>query len=300
MRSGNRYNLTQYIKRCAWEITWGIRMIKFIQCFILLFFVSFHVTAGTVVEIESDGELTTVMTDGKQARMNTSTSEYVIVNYKNNDVKFINPSEKEVMLLTGDDIPVSSKKAAVIKTSIKNLGSGPVIAGYKTEKFSYLANDKDCGVLYGSKKAYQTKGISELFDAMKAMVDKQRAIMGNYAHMMDDCTRADMNISDYVSTTGVPMRTENNGRVTSEIKSIKVGVSLSADVFEIPTGYKVVKLQDKMNEMSAGAAKAQKEMQQYQPQMQEMMKRMQQSGQMTPEMMEQMRQAQEMMKQYQQ
>lgn len=275
-------------------------MIKFIQHFVLLFFVSFFATAGTIVEIQNDGELSTVMTDGKQARINTSTSEYVIVNYKNNDVKFVNPQDKEVMLLTGGDVPPGNAKTATVKTSIKKMGTGPIIAGYKTEKFSYFANDKDCGVLYGSKKAYQAKGISKLFDAMKAMMEKQRAIMGNYAHMMDVCTRADMNISDYISTTGVPMRTENDGRITSEIKSIKVGVSLPADVFEIPTGYDVVTLQDKMNEMSAGAAKAQKEMQQYQPQMQEMLRQMQQSGQMTPEMMEQMRQAQEMMKQYQQ
>jgi len=269
-------------------------MTKSTPLFALLFLFSSPVMAGTIVEIQDENELTTVMTDGKQARMNVSATEYVIVDYKNNSVKFVSHPEKQVMLLDTDGMP-SGNSAPAVRTSIDKLGSGQVIAGYKTQKFSYTANGKSCGVIYGSKDAYQLKGIKELFAAMKTMVEKQRAIMGSFAGMIDACTQADMNVSDHVNTIGVPMRTEKNGRVRSEIKSIKVDVSLPADAFVIPASYKTVTMQEAMSGNMADG-----QMQQHQPQMQEMMRQMQQSGQMTPEMMEQMRQAQEMMRQYQQ
>jgi hypothetical protein len=274
-------------------------MIRPIQLFTIMFLFSSSVMAGTIVEILDEDELTTVMIEGKQARINVSAEEYVIVDHVNNSVRFVNPQERQVMLLNASDIPGSSN-ASVVNTSINGLGSGLSIAGYNTQKFSYSANGKPCGTIYGSKDAYQAKGIKELFAALKTMMEKQRAIMGGFANMVDACTLADMNVSDHVNTIGVPMRTERDGRIRSEVKSIKVDVNLPADAFVIPATYKTVTMHGQMKTMSGDVAKAQKKMQQYEPQMQDMMKQMQQSGQISPEMMEQMRQAQEMMRQYQQ
>ena len=273
-------------------------MIRSIQLTIMFLFSS-SVMAGTIVEILDEDELTTVMIEGKQARINVSAEEYVIVDHVNNSVRFVNPQERQVMLLNASDIP-GSGNAPVVNTSINALGGGLSIAGYNTQKFSYSANGKSCGTIYGSKDAYQAKGIKELFAALKTMMEKQRAIMGGFANMVDACTLADMNVSDHVNTIGVPMRTERDGRIRSEVKSIKVDVNLPADAFVIPATYKTVTMDGQMKSMSGDVAKAQKKMQQYEPQMQDMMKQMQQSGQISPEMMEQMRQAQEMMRQYQQ
>lgn len=274
-------------------------MIKRVQFFIILFLLSTSAMAGTIVEILDEDELTTVMIEGKQARINVSAQEYVIINHKTNSVSFVNPQEKQVMLLSADDIS-GSGNSPVVNISVNSLGSGSEIAGYNTQKFTYTANGKPCGIIYGSKDAYQAKGIKELFNAMKIMMEQQRAIMGGFVNMVDACTLADMNVSEHVNTIGVPMRTERNGQVRSEIKSIKVDVNLPTDTFVIPATYKTVSIHDQMKEVSGDVAKAQKKVQQYQPQMQEMMRQMQQSGQVSPEMMEQMRQAQEMMKQYQQ
>jgi len=274
-------------------------MIKRLQFFTILFLLSTSAMAGTIVEILDEDELTTVMIEGKQARINVSAQEYVIINHKTNSVSFVNPQEKQVMLLSADAVSASGNDS-IVDTSVNSLSSGPAVAGYNTQKFSYTANGKSCGFIYGSKDAYQAKGIKELFAAMNIMMEKQRAIMGGFVNMVDACTLADMNVSEHVNTVGVPMRTERNGRIRSEIKSIKVDVSLPADAFVIPASYKTVKMHDQLKEVSGNMAKAQKKMQQYEPQMQEMMKQIQQSGQVSPEMMEQMRQAQEMMKQYQQ
>ncbi len=249
------------------------------------------VSAGTIIQIQNAGSMATILTDGEFARMNSSADEYAIVDYKKQTVKIVNPKMRQVMLLDADKRPGGST-GSQLRTSVKKLGKGVIIAGYPTQKYAYSANGKSCGVIYGSAEVYQKKGIKELLQAMNNMLEKQQAMLGGFAGMMDDCILADMKLGKHVNTIGVPMRTEKNGVVDSEIKSIKLGVSLPADTFVIPASYKTVTMEQQIREAS-------QQMQQYQPQIQQMMQQMQQSGQMPPEMVEQMRRAQEMMKQYQ-
>lgn len=266
--------------------------------------------AGTIVEIKNKDMMTTVLTDGKKARMNSGGDDYVIVDYANHSVKVVDTKKHQVMSLDIEDLPKGGNPPE-IHTAVQNLGSGPVIAGYKTQKFNYSANGKSCGLIYGSKDVYQLEGIKKLLNAMNTIAERQQAIMGGFAGMIDDCTLANMKMMDHVATTGVPMRTVDKDKVDSEIQSIKLDVTLPADTFTIPASYKTVTMKEEMQGIEKDMTKMQQQMQQYQPQMQEMMrqhepqmqemmKQMQQSGQMSPEMMEQMRQAQEMMKQYQQ
>lgn len=281
-------------------------MIKLFQFFtvVLLLAVSNAVMAGTVIQILNNNEMTTVLTDGKLARMNMSGADYVIVDYRKHTVKAVSPEKQTVMILSADKMSAGNNGPEV-RIDIKELGTGIVVAGYPTRKFSFSANGKSCGVVFGSKDVYTKDGIKELFQAMKTMMEQQQAVLGGFASMVDDCILADMKISDYVNRIGVPMRSERNGRVETEIKSIRYGVALPADTFVVPAPYKVLTMQDQMNAASKDIAKMRQQMprqsmQGQQPQMQEMMRQMQQSGQMTPEMMEQMRRSQEMMRQYQQ
>jgi len=281
-------------------------MIKLIQIFTVasLFTASNAVSAGTILEILNNNDMTTVLTDGKLARMNMSGPDYVIVDYRKHTVKAVSPTKQTVMIMSADKMSAGNNGPEV-RIDIKELGTGIEVAGYATRKYSLSANGKSCGVIFGSRDVYTKDGIKELFQAMKTMMEKQRAVLGGFAGMIDDCTLADMKISDYVNRIGVPMRTERNGRVETEIKRIEYGVALPADTFVVPATYKVLTMQDQMNAASKDMAKMRQQMQQnssqgQQPQMQEMMRQMQQSGQMTPEMMEQMRRNQEMMRQYQQ
>lgn len=244
---------------------------------------------GTIVKILDENEVTTIITDGKQAKMNSATNEYTIVEFKSGIFKHVSPDENEVMIFDTSAVQ-GGKKPPQVKAKMKKLGDGPTIAGYDTEKYSYLVKDRTCGVVYGSDDAAGAEGIQELLNAMTKIAEKTRAMMGGFAGMVDDCEQAEINM---INKVGVPMRVERDGKVLSEVKSIKTAVDIPKDTFVIPASYKRTTMKEKL-------AEAQKQMQQYQPQMQEMMKQMQQSGQMTPEMMERMKQAQEMMKQYQQ
>jgi len=272
-------------------------MIKPIQLGVVLFVLFPSITiAGTIIEVQNGNESTMIVTDGQQARMKISGDQFVIVDYKSHQVKMVNPAQKEIMLFDASQKSAGSN-APGVRTELKLLGAGGNIAGYPTQKFAYSANGKFCGVVYGSKSAYQIKDIKELFNAMKTMVDSQQAVLGGFAAMLDDCLLADMKMSDHVGTIGVPMRTEKNGQIETEIKNIKLNAVIPADTFALPATYKTVSLQGQMNALADQKPKLQETMQQYQPQMQQMMQQMQQSGQISPEAMQQMQRVQEMMQQ---
>jgi len=263
-------------------------------------FTAQSVSAGTIVKVQNNNELTTMITDGKKARMDMSASEYVVIDYKGRKVSMVSPQEKQVMEMSMDTLAGKSASSDVpkVRDSLSRRGAGPAIAGYATQKYSYSVNGKSCGDIYASIDAYNAKGMKELLKAMRTMVDQQRSMLGGLAGMMDDCTLADMQMVERIENIGIPMRTVKNGRVESEVKSIQTDVSIPADSFAIPASYKKVSVEQQMQQ--ARQAMPPSMQQGVPPGMQDMMRQMQQSGQMTPEMMEQMRRSQEMMQQYQQ
>jgi hypothetical protein len=264
---------------------------------VLALLITRSVSASTVIEIQSKGDLTTVITNGQYARMNMPGTEYVIVDYRKQQVNMVNPQKHQVMLLDANTM-ASANSPSAVRTSLNPLGNGPVIAGYPTQKYSYTANGKSCGVLYGSRAAINADGMSDLLQAMKTMMEQQRAALGGFAGFVDDCTLADMQVTDHVKTIGVPMRTERNGLIDSEITSIRLDVTLPENTFIVPAAYKTVTMQDQVQASAKDMTTTRP-----QPQVQEMAQRLQhmrQSGQMSPEMLQQMQRAQGMMKQYQQ
>lgn len=271
-------------------------MIKSIQLSGFVFFLFSAVAmAGTVVEIQSKDELTTLLTDGQHARINIGGSNYVIVDYSDESVRMVSPEKQQVLLFNETTMTSDNRSTAEVRTSIERLGEGEEVAGYKTQRFGYAANGKQCAVIYGSWDAYQAKGIKELLTAMKTMMEKQQALLGGFAALVDDCVLADMQISDHVNTIGVPMRTEKNGQVDTEIKSIKVDADLPDDVFTIPASYKTVSMQQQLSGLSENMARIQSHVQQYQPQVQQMIR---QPAQLSPQAREQMRRAQGMPPRY--
>ena len=213
-------------------------MIKAIQFVGMLFLFCSPVMAGTIIEIQNNNELTTLITDGQKVRMNMSESEYAILDYSNNSAKIINPKKKQVMFLNVGDMTAGN--VVTVQILIKKLGDGQEIAGYKTQKFSYKANGRSCGVIYGSKNAFQADGIKELVAALKTLMEKQRVALGGFASLVDICTLADMQLMDHINTVGLPLRTEKNGRAELEIKMIKTDVSLANDTFVIPASYRML------------------------------------------------------------
>jgi len=255
---------------------------------VLLFFSCATVMAGTVVEIKSDNQTSTILTNGKQARLNTGAQDYVIIDYKSNTVKIVNSNERKVIHFAADNMPKTGS-APKIQTVIKNLGAGGSVAGFATQRFSYKVNGSDCGIIYGSKQAFQHPHIKALFSAIQTMMQQQQEMLGGFAGMLDDCTLGDIEMSKHTATIGVPMRTVKHGVVDFEVKSIRFDVALAANAFAIPPSYKTVTIKDEMQKMQ----------QQIPQDLQRQMQQMQQSGQIPPELMEKMRNLEQQMEQYQ-
>ncbi len=276
-------------------------------------------TAGTVIKIMDEGDVTTMLTNGKLARLSMSAGEeeYVIVDLASQKVKIVNPHKKQVMVFDMDSTAHRqagmAAKPSSAKLLLKKTGTTKNIAGYQSDKYEYGINGKRCGDVYLSKSAYRVKGVQQLAQAMQAMMEQQKSIMGGFTAMMDDCEQADNLLTEKMDKTGVPMQWEQHGRLVTQVTSIDVDVDLSADVFVVPASYKKVTMQEMMqqayqgdsvdaaNDYQSSMGDASPLQMPTQAQMQEIMQQMQQAGQFTPEMMEQMQQAQEMMmQQYQQ
>lgn len=247
-------------------------MIKSIQLTAVLYFLCPSMTmAGTIIDIQNKNQLSTVLTDGQQTRVNMGAGEFVLVDHKSQQLMMVNPHKHEIMLFDGKQSSAGNNGPKV-RTTVKLIGAGINIAGYKTNKFEYFANGKFCGVIYGSKTAYQVQGVKELLSAMKMLMDRQQAILGGLAGMLDVCTLADMKLSNHVATIGVPMRNEKNGTVETEVKNIQVGAEIPGYIFEVPASYRIATMPGQTKDVATQAPKERQKTPQYQPQMQDTMR----------------------------
>ncbi len=256
--------------------------------------------AATLIEVASENAgQTQVMMEGSKSRIDMGERQgYMLIDYKKQTMFAVIPEKRQILDMSGDMPSLGGKPVPKIKIELVSNGSGPMIAGYSTKKFTLKAEGKVCGTLFGSKAAMETTGIDKLFESMKTMAEKQRAAIGGYAAMLDVCTRANMDFASQGEKVGVPMRMlDANGKVTSEIKSIKTNASLPANAFVLPKGYKTTTMAEQMNRAKQGMGQGMNNSQGQMPDMQQMMKQMQQSGSMPPEAMEQMKRYQEMMQQ---
>jgi len=198
---------------------------------------SYSVVASTVVEFSGNNRADKIMTNGLKARIGTGSGDYVLVDYKTQSVKMILSAQKQVLDM-GMGLPAKTTNAE-IKTSLKAIGTGPVVAGYQTTAYAWLANGRNCGTIFASKAALNTQGVKSLFSALQLMMEKQRAAMGGYAAMMSVCMQANFKIANHISRVGIPMRMlKPDGQLENEIKSIKTDVKIAKSVFDVPASYK--------------------------------------------------------------
>lgn len=242
------------------------------------------VMAATVIELQSvPGGRSQVLMDDYHSRIDMGEQQdYVLIDHVKKTLLAIDPEQQQILDMSAGTAASARSSAPAIKIELVSQSSGPVIAGYTTREYKLIANGKTCGKYFASKAAMEISGISRLLESMKMMVDKQRAAMGAYARMIDVCTRAKMEFASQGDRVGVPMKMlDNRGNLVSEIVSINTQMTLPANTFTVPQGYKRVTLAEQMNSTGQGLRQAQRHM----PDMKQMMQHRQQSGRMPPEAM---------------
>jgi len=238
------------------------------------------------------------------------------VDYASQKINMVSPSKKQVMVFDAKSGNTrSGVNRSMVKMMLNNRGKPKNVAGYHSDRYEYTANGKNCGAVYASKSALKEKGVKQLLDAMQVMIEQQRTLMGGFAALIDDCKLADMELTNKLASIGVPMMKEENGRVSTQVKSIDVDVTLPADIFQVPAGYSRTTIEEQVQQAYKSLSIRQKPPEPAQQGRSNMsapmsaavpqripryMQQFQQSGQLSPEMMEQMRRAQGRVQHHQQ
>ena len=181
------------------------------------------------------------------------------------------PAQRMVMDMS-DTLKNSPGADSGVKVNISKQGSGPRVAGYKTTRYSYSANSKNCGTLFTSADAMEDAGMSEIFEMMERMSSQAEAMMSSFNQNVDPCARSSSQLTNRLKDIGAPLRViDAKGTVVSEVMRIDRKAKLPANAFTIPADYQVQNTHKMMQD-------AQQQIQNM-PNMQEMMKQMQQRGQ---------------------
>jgi hypothetical protein len=221
---------------------------------VLVFFLSFSLTAtayaGTEIDILHDDQQRKIQVEGNQVRMKSSRHEYVLIQPDKSAIHTVNTQAGKVVTMDLSRLPKPS--AFTLNAETRAQGRGPEIAGFPTMKYRYIVNGKDCGVIYASMDAYQNSDIQMLFIAMQSMVDSQLSMMGGFVAMMDACKLGDMALTRKADSIGLPMRTERNGRIVTEVKSIQGNIVFPQHLFDIPSEYLHSSIEQEMKNASPG------------------------------------------------
>lgn len=220
--------------------------------------------AATLVEIKAGGEITKIYYEGSMSRLEMPGNQgYMVINSTQQSMHMVIPAERMVMDMS-DTLKNAPGTAADsgLKININKQGSGPRVAGYKTTRYSYSANSKDCGTLFTSQDAMEDAGMGEVMEMMERMSSQADAMMSAFNQNASPCERSNLQLSRHLKDIGVPLRVlDARGTVVSEVMRIDRKAKLPDNAFAIPAGYQVQNTHKMMQQM---------------PDMQEIMKQMQQ------------------------
>lgn len=280
--------ITRFIASQQHQCCSSVRVI-FTACLCLLH--SALAQAGTFVEVKHDNSLSTILSEGDKTRMSSSDTDYLVIDNSSKTIKAVNDAQRKVVVI--DMNSVSQSDVVPVRVEFRNYGDGPKIAGYDTTRYEYLVNGQSCGFVYGSRSAMQADGIESMFMAMNTMIDSQRAMLGRFAALLDECKQADISLNEHVERIGLPMRTERKGTIKSEVKSIRLNVPVPPDSFIVPDNYVAVGAIDELKAIEKRRDDARRAPAEQVPaHMPNMMRQMQESGRLTPQRMERMQRMQ--------
>jgi hypothetical protein len=241
------------------------------------------------------GAANTMHSNGQKVRIDGGQMPgYMLVDSSSGEFFMVDGKRKEIIRVSTEEVDATVEVGA-LNVSLKPRGGGEKIAGYATDRFDLIANGQLCGTLYGSSELMKKRDMQHLFKAIQGIHKIARGMIAGMAPMLTPCQRANGHMADLVGTSGFVMRViDDQGKQIFEVISVETNKDLDPDYYELPSGMKVVDMNEKMKEVS----KQSRQMMQQLPDMNEMMKQIQQNGgEMTPEMQQQM---QDMMKQLQQ
>ena len=266
-------------------------MLRNLTGLFMLSFLASNVFSATIVDMQDqNGGKSQFFSEGSMGRLNTADGQsFILVDYKNEDVKYVLPQQKQVIDMTKQLALVDSTSQGPRSgaLTLENQGEGPTIAGYETTQYDLRLNDQDCGTVFTSKKALEDSGLEQLFNVMRKLALQQAQALAAVSSQLPPCQLGKLNSMEQVLAAGVPMRTQDEtGRIESEVLKVERDASLPPDIFNFPAEYKVI---DSLAEMKKAKQQAQAEMKKKLPELEKKLAELQKSGKMRPEELERMK-----------
>ncbi len=191
--------------------------------------------AATVVELVNKGRLQRLLTDGRMARFGMADEEYVIMDLRSGTMTRVTRVDgafrKQAI---GSRRQTGGKTPAIF---LQPEGRGKTIAGHVADRYLWGTGKRQCGVVYASKDLLKSAAVKSLFEGVRRLLRQQAADMAGYLGMLDDCTRAQMNLGDIYLRAGIPLRIEKrDGSVLTEVTMIDEQATLPETVFSLNGG----------------------------------------------------------------
>ena len=128
---------------------------------------------------DAEGDsISTISRNYKFARIdNRNEAAYLIIDLKSNQFTSVDPVRK-VSLVLNDPQTISINKKSGISINLQNIGKGPLISGFDTQKYSLSANGQSCQTIFGSQEVMKLKGINEIFTTLSSLSQQTSHMMG--------------------------------------------------------------------------------------------------------------------------
>lgn len=231
-----------------------------------------YVDADTEIKVVADGGQTQVIKiqgDWLRAEQEVANEDYLIADLNQGMIYAVLPQQQKIIEISSTtDSPTNSDLNAELRLE----GDGPVIAGYKTQQYSLLANKQPCGSTFISEGAAQNKDISNMLNAManlnvESMIPAGMKML--VQGMMDPCAKAGFRVMKQTTQLGFPVKViDEKGRSAYELISIDDTVKLDSKIFTLPVDYVHTTPQKMINDS------VQKAMKQISPEQQKMIEEM--------------------------
>lgn len=179
----------------------------------------------------------------------------MLLDLKNRKTYIVDHKEKVALELPVNENHGQPAHATTkMKVAIDKKGSGPAVAGFATDRYTFSANGTLCNEILFSKALLGNKHVMAFFQALY-----QAPSSSDESNKKDICdiaaNQADvLNPKETLTKYGVGMRsTDNSGKVEFEIRAIKDNVTPPANFLGIPAGYKVMTMTEMVQQMQKNA-----------------------------------------------
>jgi len=216
--------------------------------------------AATLIKRDLQGKTETVIMERQKIRIQSpNPNSYALMHLDKGKTYMVDATQKRIveMDIVGKppqvqlpkDMPKPPWGNSVRAKLVKQSGKLD-IAGYSTEHYQIEALGKACFDVYFSKKAAWVDYVEDFLNASYEITNS-RKIKGMPLH---PCQKAHEDLEKKIKRRGIPMKfvmKGNSDQIIYEVTNIRTGVRVSADVFALPTGYKMISEQDWMTEREA-------------------------------------------------